>query len=187
MSTTEFLTGKILVSQPLHQEGHFAKSAVLIAQHSKSGAWGVVINKAAKTVNMQNIMSAAGIEYDGDETIYMGGPVEPTRVHVIHTLDWFSPSTLKITDEIGITGDISILAAISAGQGPTLFRTGVGLAVWAAGQLDGEQRGEDPWTKKHQWLTTDATVDLCLTGSGEEQWQRSINESVNQRIATLFD
>ena len=186
MSTTEFLAGKLLVAQPLHQEGHFSKTTVLIAQHSISGAWGVVVNKAAKTVNMQAIMAAAGIEFSGNDVIYIGGPVEPTRVHVIHTLDWFSPSTLRITNDIGITGDISVLAAISQGQGPKLYRAGVGLAVWSAGQLEGEQSGLEPWSSKHQWLTTDATIELCLTGSGEEQWQRAINECVNQRIATLF-
>lgn len=186
MSTTEFLTGKLLVAQPRHQDGHFAKTAVLVAQHSMSGAWGVVVNRAAKTVNMQAIMHAAGIEYDGNEVIYVGGPVEPTRVHVIHSLDWSSHSTLRITDTIGITGDVSVLAAISAGQGPELYRAGVGLAVWSAGQLEGEQSGIEPWTEKHQWLTTDATIELCLTGAGEEQWQRAINECVNQRIATLF-
>lgn len=186
MSASDFLTGQLLVSQPRNQEGHFARTTVLIAQHDLSSAWGVAVNRLAKTLNMQNIMAAAGIEYTGNEPIYVGGPVEPTRVHVVHSLDWFSPSTLRITDDIGITGDVSVLAAIAMNQGPQLYRAGIGLAVWSAGQLEGEQSGEAPWTKKHQWLTTDASIDLCLTGSGEEQWQRAINHCVNQRIATLL-
>jgi putative transcriptional regulator len=135
---------------------------------------------------MQAIMSAAGIEYAGNETIYVGGPVEPTRVHVIHTLDWASSSTLKITNDLGITGDVSVLAAISQGQGPKLYRAGVGLAVWSAGQLEGEQSGIEPWTPAHRWLVADATVDLCLTGAGEEQWQRAIDHCVSQRVSSLF-
>ena len=186
MSTNEFLTGKLLVAPPRNNEGHFAKTTVLIAQHSVSGAWGVVMNRPAKTVTMQAIMSAAGIECATDEIIYVGGPVEPTRVHVVHTLDWESASTLKITGDLGITGDVSVLAAIAGGCGPKMYRAGVGLAVWSAGQLDGEMSGLEPWTASHQWLTTDASVELCLTGGGEEQWQRAINECVNERIATLF-
>jgi putative transcriptional regulator len=186
MSTNEFLTGKLLVAPPRNNEGHFAKTTVLIAQHSVSGAWGVVMNRPAKTVTMQAIMSAAGIECATDEIIYVGGPVEPTRVHVVHTLDWESASTLKITGDLGITGDVSVLAAIAGGCGPRMYRAGVGLAVWSAGQLDGEMSGLEPWTASHQWLTTDASVELCLTGGGEEQWQRAINECVNERIATLF-
>jgi putative transcriptional regulator len=186
MSTTEFLSGKLLISQPKNNEGHFAKGVVLVAQHSISGAWGVVVNRPANTVNMSNIMMAAGIEYNGNETIYVGGPVEPTRVHVIHSMDWFSNSTLRITENIGITGDVSILAAIASGEGPRLYRAGVGLAVWSAGQLEGEQSGKAPWTPTHRWLTTDASIELCLTGSGEEQWQRAIDQCVNQRVASLF-
>ena len=186
MSASDFLTGQLLVAQPRNQDGHFARTTVLIAQHSLSGAWGVIVNRVAKTLTMQSIMAAAGIDYTGDEPIYVGGPVEPTRVHVVHSLDWFSETTLKITDDIGITGDVSVLAAISAGEGPQLYRAGIGLAVWSAGQLEGEQSGLEPWSEKHQWLTTDASMELCLTGGSEEQWQRAINRCVTQRIATLF-
>jgi putative transcriptional regulator len=186
MSTNEFLTGKLLVAPPRNNEGHFAKSIVLIAQHGINGAWGVVVNRPAKTVTMQAIMSAAGIESSTNEIIYVGGPVEPTRVHVVHTLDWESASTLKINGDLGITGDVSVLAAIAGACGPRMYRAGVGLAVWSAGQLDGEMSGLEPWTANHQWLTTDATMELCLTGGGEEQWQRAINECVNERIASLF-
>lgn len=186
MSSNEFLNGKILVAPPKHLEGHFSKTIVLIAQHSLSGAWGVVVNKQARTVNMQNIMNAAGIEYNGKEEIYVGGPVEPTRVQVVHSLDWHSQSTLRITDQIGITGDLSVLAAIAANDGPKFYRAGVGLAVWSAGQLDGEMSGKEPWTKGHQWLTTDANIELCLTGAGEEQWQRAIDDCINHQIANFF-
>lgn len=186
MTSTESLSGKILVAPPKHLEGHFSKTVVLVAQHGLTGAWGVVVNRQARTVNMQNIMNAAGIEYSGHEPIFVGGPVEPTRVQVVHSLDWHSTSTLRITDNIGITGDLSVLAAIAANEGPKLYRAGVGLAVWSAGQLDGEMSGKEPWRKEHQWLTNEATVELCLTGAGEEQWQRAIDECINQRIATLF-
>lgn len=186
MSTSTFLNGQLLISQPKSRDRFFNKAVVLIAQHTEAGAWGVVVNKPAKTVDMTDIMLAAGIEYSTDEKIFVGGPVEPTRVHVIHTLDWTSPSTLVIADNIGITGDVSILSAISTGSGPALYRAGVGLAVWSAGQLEGEQSGMPPWTESHQWLTTPAIVDLCLTGSGLEQWQQAIDANVNQTISMLF-
>lgn len=186
MSVNEFLTGQLLIAQPANQDGHFAKTVVLVAQHSITGAWGVIVNKPSKTVSMPNIMSAAGIDYAGNEMVYTGGPVEPIRVHVVHSMDWFSSGTLKITENIGITGDLSILSAITAGEGPKFYRAGVGLAVWSAGQLEGEQSGLDPWTPNHRWLTTPATIELCLTGSGEEQWQRAIDTCVNQKISSLF-
>lgn len=186
MITNKFLNGKLLVAPPKNQEGHFSKSIVLIAQHSESGAWGVVVNKLSNTVSMQTIMKAAGIESNFDGKVYVGGPIEHTRVQIVHSLDWFNSNTLQITDDIGITGDISILSAIAGGQGPDFFRAGVGLAIWSTGQLEGELSGKSPWTSDNQWLITDSSIEHCLTSNGETQWQRAINECVNRRIATLF-
>ena len=186
MNKQQFLNGQLLIAQPRNQVGPFSKSVILIAQHGATGAWGVIVNRMATSIDMTNVMSAAGIDYPGNESVYIGGPVEPTRVHVIHTLDWSSPGTLRISDNIGITGDVSILAAISQGTGPTLYRAGVGLAVWSAGQLDGEQSGIIPWNENHKWLTTPATIELCLTGAGEDQWQDAINASVSKSVEDFF-
>jgi len=194
MSTFKSLAGQLLIAQPRNIQGHFQKSAIILAQHGPGGAWGVVVNKEAPNVNIKNVMSAAGIDYPDrlmlipgkNGPIYMGGPVEQTRVHVVHTMDWFASSTIQITDRLGITGEMSVLAAISQEEGPELYRIGVGLAAWSAGQLDGEQSGILPWTQDHQWLTTKATEDLVLTGSGDEQWQRCIEACVSNKVAELF-
>lgn len=186
MKHDKFLTGQLLIAQPKMPEGHFSKSVILVAQHNDSGAWGVIINRIARTVKLKHIMEAAGIEFDGEEMAYIGGPVEPTRVQVVHTLDWSSSNTLKINDTLGITGDVSVLAAITRGEGPKLYRAGVGLSVWSAGQLEGEQSGVSPWTPEHRWLTTPTTVDLVLNGLGEEQWQAAIDASVRHRVSELF-
>jgi len=194
MSTFKSLAGQLLIAQPRNNHGHFQKSAIILAQHGPAGAWGVVVNKEAPNVSIKNVMSAAGIDYPDrlmlipgkNGPIYMGGPVEQTRVHVVHTMDWFASSTIQITDRLGITGEMSVLAAISQEEGPELYRIGVGLAAWSAGQLDGEQSGILPWTQDHQWLTTKATEDLVLTGSGDEQWQRCIEACVSNKVAELF-
>jgi len=194
MSTFKNLAGQLLIAQPRCQVGHFQKSVVILAQHGPAGAWGVVVNKVAPSVDIQTVMSAGGIAYPEkflsipgkNGPIYQGGPVEQTRVHVVHSMDWFASSTIQITSEIGITGEMSVLAAISQDEGPEMWRIGVGLAAWSAGQLDGEQSGIAPWSPDHQWLTTHATKDLVLSGSGEEQWQRCIDACVTDKIAELF-
>lgn len=186
MTVFNSLAGQILVSQPKNTSPHFSKSVILVTQHGVNGAWGVVVNRESNTLDIQAVMKAAGIEYSGNSKVYIGGPVEPTRVHVVHSMDWSSASTLQITPELGITGDLSVLAAICHNEGPTLWRAGIGLSAWSAGQLDGEQSGIAPWTAEHKWLTAPATVDICLSGTGEEQWQRAISHCVNNKIADLF-
>lgn len=186
MTAFNSLTGNILVTQPKTNSNHFSKSVILVAQHGVNGAWGVTVNKEANALDIRAVMAAAGIEFNSNQRVYVGGPVEPTRVHVVHSMDWFSSSTLQITPELGITGDVSVLAAISQGEGPALWRVGIGLAAWSAGQLEGEMSGMHPWTQDHQWLMAPANPEICLVGTGEEQWQRAISHCVNQKIATLF-
>jgi putative transcriptional regulator len=186
MTGFKSLAGQILVSQPKNLSPHFARSVVLVTQHGVNGAWGVIVNHESNTIDIKAVMSAAGIDYGGYSKVYLGGPVEPTRVHVVHTMDWFSSSTMQVTPEIGITGDLTILSAIAGGEGPEMWRVGVGLAAWSAGQLDGEQSGISPWNPDHRWLTAPATADICLSGTGEEQWQRAISHCVNNQISSLF-
>jgi len=186
MTVFNSLAGNILVTQPKTHSNLFSKAVILVVQHGVNGAWGVTVNREASSLDIRAVMAAAGIEYNNPAKVYVGGPVEPTRVHVVHSLDWSSPSTLPITPELGITGDMSVLAAISQGEGPALYRIGIGLAAWSAGQLEGEMSGQHPWTVDHQWLTAPATSEVCLIGTGEEQWQLAINHCVNQKISTLF-
>ena len=194
MTINKSLAGHILVSQPKSTNSHFQKSVILVAQHGPAGAWGVIVNKEASRLDLRSVMSAAGIDYPEhlmripgkNGPVCLGGPVEPSRVHVVHTLDWFSSGTIRITDEIGITGEMSILTAIANDEGPEIWRVGVGLAAWSAGQLDGEMSGVSPWTPDHQWLTCPATVELVLSGNGDEQWQRAIDSCVNTKISEFF-
>lgn len=186
MSENKFLNGQLLISQPNSKDKYFSKSVILVAQHSTSGAWGVVLNRQAKTVTLSGLMNAVGMNYSPQTPVYVGGPVEPTRVHVVHSLDWASPSTLEINNEIGITGDMSVFAAICANTGPKNFRVGFGLSAWTAGQLEGEQSGAFPWNKEHQWLTVPATLDLCLSGTAEQQWIEAITASIEYRVSNIF-
>ena len=181
------LTGHILCSQPKCLDAFFNKSVVVIAQHSEKHSWGVMVNKVHPDFNIGTLMANAGVAYPDDpRPIFIGGPVEPGRVHVIHSLDWQGSSTIAVTHDIGITGDISILAAIAGGQGPSLYRICAGLCVWGPGQLDGEQKGIPPWKPEHRWLDAPATLEAIFDQNGEEQWQKSIEIVANSVISTWF-
>jgi putative transcriptional regulator len=181
------LTGHILCSQPKCIDSFFSNSVIVIAKHTNEGSWGLMVNKPHDHITVSDVMSSSGIKYPHDTNpIYKGGPVEPHRVHVIHTLDWKSANTIAVTPDMGITGDISVLAAIAGGQGPELYRIVAGFCAWGAHQLDGEYKGLPPWKLEHRWLDAPANIESVFNQNGEDQWRKSIDIVANSVISTWF-
>lgn len=179
------LTGHILAMPPAGSDPDsvFTRSVVLIVSHKKEGAWGLIVNKRNPRISLDIVMQSAGIEYPHAESTYVGGPVEPQRVYIVHTLDWRSQSTVAVTPEIGITGDMSVLAAISQGEGPKLYRACIGISGWAPGQLDGEYKGLPPWNAKRSWLDAPATIDAVFNSNGDEQWEQAIDIIATSKVS----
>jgi len=162
------LTGHILCAQPQSIDPYFARSVIAVAAHDSSHSWGLIVNKVHPNITITNIMQTTGIDY------------------VVHTLDWKGHSTVAVTPDIGITGDVSILAAIAGGEGPNLYRIVAGLCVWGPGQLDGEYKGLPPWKLEHRWLDAPATIESVFNEKGDSQWQKSIEIVANSVISTWF-
>jgi putative AlgH/UPF0301 family transcriptional regulator len=91
---------------------------------------------------------------------------------------------MKITDDIGISKDVSILAAIASGEGTALFIACVGNCAWAPGQLDGEMSGEMPWHQNTSWLDTPASIESVFNLTEEEQWQRAIEIVAHDKVSS---
>ena len=179
------LTGHILAMPPASNSPNniFTRSVVLIVQHKLDGAWGLIVNKKNPKVTLETVMHSVGIEHPYHESTYVGGPVENQRVFVVHTLDWRGSNTIPITPEIGVTGDISILAAINQGEGPKLFRTCIGMCGWAPKQLDGEYKGLPPWNVKTSWIDAPATIDSVFNLSDDDQWEQAIDIIATSKVS----
>ena len=178
------LTGNIIVSQPKSEDPYFSQSLILIAKHSPSGAWGIMVNKPTTAINLESIMRSVGVLSHKQDKVFIGGPVDSHRVHILHSLDWSSSTTMAITDDIGVTNDVGILTAIAANEGPALFRTCVGMCGWEAGQLEGEIRGDAPWKQQNRWLNTTATIQSVFHLNEAEQWQQGIELVAKDKISS---
>ena len=182
MNNVEKYAGSLLISSPVCSvRDPYYRSVVLVAQHSAQGSWGMVLNRPSRRLSISDVMSSAGIESDNSEKIFLGGPVEPSRVHVVHSLDWESESTLRVTDNIGITGDKTILAALACNDGPKHYRVGIGLTVWVAGQIEKEVREANV-----KWVISDSTLDGAFYKDGTLQWESCINDFVNRAVSRYF-
>ena len=182
--------GKILVSQPKCDAHFFKESCVLIAKHSQQGAWGVTLNKPIKNMDcdLKDVLEHIGMEnpMNINAPLYAGGPVEKSRVCLLHSNDWSSSSTIEITKDVSITTDISVLAALVQGQGPSKFKIFCGLSTWVNGQLEGEMKGAEPWSPQHRWLTDPVSEHNVFDIDDNSLWPSLLSEAVTLEVKEWF-
>jgi len=179
--------GYLLAAHPKRPDALLRRGVILVLDHGVNGAIGLQINKSfTNDITFQRVMENVNLSIDIDCPLYNGGTESANRIHVVHSLDWYSPTTTKITESIGVSNDLSVLAAISRNEGPEFFRACAGFTQWMPGHLDGEVSGEDPWTINHSWSYTPASIETVFRLDDIEQWHKVISESSRLQIANWF-
>lgn len=188
MQHLEDLTGQLLVAIPNTAHTAYSRGIMLVTSHWPSGAASCMINRPVSELNcsVSNVMHSSGIEHINKSPVFNGGPDELGRIQFIHTLDWQCPSTKIITKEIGVTQEVSILAAIANDEGPKNWRCVMGHRISGPGHLDGEMAGVKPWLPEHRWLMIPATVETVFGQIGDQQWLNAINIGTKQEVANWF-
>ncbi len=165
------LTGQLLVAMPQMMDPRFARSVVYVCAHSEdAGAMGLVINKLLPSVTMEELLSHLKLEpsrLDRSRPVHFGGPVEPGRGFVLHTVDYREEATLTVGEEFAVTATLDILRAIGKGEGPRRNLLALGYAGWAPGQLDAEMQANG-------WLCVTADSDLVFDSDFDAKWQRAL-------------
>ena len=172
------LIGNLLVANPLNPQDNLSFGVVLIVSQSSKTTIGIRLNLPSKIVPLESVFEQMGLDYSGEEFLYTGGNTDRSKVHVIHSLDWTAPTTVYITDEIGITGDVSVLEAISDGCGPKQFRACSGFWVWDNDLLHRQISIQDLDTI-HSWELAPATAELVFEYDKLDQWHQAVEASAN--------
>ncbi len=132
------LTGMFLIAVPSLKDPNFERTVVLICDHSKDGAFGLVINRILLS-SFLPLSSGLNIkECNTDLPVYYGGPVKPEQGYILYSSsDNYYPS-IKINEDLVLTTAKEILIDIAAGKGPGQFLFTLGFAGWSPGQLEYE-------------------------------------------------
>lgn len=165
------LTGKLLIAMPGMGDPRFDQSVVLICAHSPEGAMGLIVNKPTQEVMLEDMLDQLSIAH-GPESRQMGvsfgGPVEPGRGFVLHSLDYVSfVNTLKVEGKFGMTATMDILEALAGGKGPERALVVIGYAGWGPGQLEEE-------LAQNAWLTCDADMELVFDLPDQSKWDGAL-------------
>jgi putative transcriptional regulator len=154
----ESARGQLLVAGPTLLDPNFWRTVVLVVEHSDEGALGLVLNRPSETVVSDAVPELEDL-IDGDELLYIGGPVQPAAVVVLARFEDPSDSALIAFDDVGVLASGESTASSDIVEG----RAFVGHAGWGSGQLDSEiERGD--------WILEPARREDAFTESPQDLW-----------------
>lgn len=179
--------GHLLAASPTNPKDSFGQSVILLTSCDEVTT-GIQINYPYTMIKLDSVVKSMGISWDTDDELWFGGVHSPSRVHFVHTTDWIGYNTTKISDELAVTNDISILAALSDGEGPARYRACAGCYVWHTEDLELQlsKPSETTTRSKYRWEVTPATVDLIFNYRNTEQWRQVLAESIRYQVAQYF-
>lgn len=149
---TGSLLGSLLVATPLLRDPSFERSVVLIVAHERSGAMGVVLNRATEVPVSDVLGEWAGLAQD-PAVLFEGGPVQPDSAICVARA---RPGAGRLA---GFQPFFGRLGTVDLGREPDQIRGRVdgvrvfaGYAGWSPQQLDGE-------VEQEAWITEAAHPD----------------------------
>jgi putative transcriptional regulator len=165
------LAGQLLVATPDLEGPTFTRTVIYMVRHdARTGAMGLVVNRHLGEVPMAVLLKQSGLPSEGAKgsvRLHVGGPVEATRIVVLHTDDYAGPDTVKVANGVAITSDPSILQSIAEGKGPRRARFTLGYAGWAPGQLEAEMEAG-------YWIVVPSDAAIVFDDANETKWDRAM-------------
>ncbi|MDB5389835.1 MAG: hypothetical protein JWM11_5481 [Planctomycetaceae bacterium] len=152
------LTGQFLISAKHLRDPNFYKTVVLMVEHNKSGAMGLIVNRPS-IVTVSRALQGHFELPDTDQVVFTGGPVEKAALFILHDSPDFDGTESSVVPGLYVGNSASvfeeIVRAVADGTSHLKFRIFAGCAGWSAGQLEGEiSRGD--------WLTVPATTEVLF-------------------------
>lgn len=172
MTVASFLTGQLLLAMPGIGDPRFEHAVIAMCAHDEQGALGIGIGHVLDGIGLHKLMDQLGIDpgVAPDGPVHFGGPVEPARGFVLHSIDWAGEGTVQAAGRWALTGTQDILKAIATGTGPARWLVALGYAGWAGGQLDEEMH-------HHGWHPVETDDDLLYSVPAQERWTRAFHSS----------
>ena len=159
------LRGQLLIAGATLPDPNFARTVVLVCEHSEEGALGLVLNRAGELSVAQSAPELAPLIGD-DAMIDEGGPVQPDALLVLAEFEDPVDAAIPVLGPVGLMGDGShIEDLIGATRRARAF---AGYAGWGPGQLDAELARND-------WFVAPAGIDDIFDPDADELWQRVLS------------
>ena len=170
------LQGHLLIASPHLGDPNFARSVVLMVEHQREGALGLVLNHPSPQTIANIWAELSGKSSDRTDFIYVGGPIEGPLM-AIHTTAPMGESEI-VPGLWFATHRDHINTLVESAETP--FRLFSGYSGWSAGQLEAEMEAggwitrqaskEDDEKEAGGWLTLSASAEFVFSTEDDELW-----------------
>ena len=172
MSNSNFLSGNIICALPQLKDIFFSKSIIYITHHNKSGAIGIVLNYKIMNVNSNDLFQQLNISIQNPKefSLHIGGPMSQNNGFILHTKEYKTKDTIKISKQINLSCSTKIFEDIAENNGPRKFFISLGYAGWGPGQLEKE-------FIDNSWIKMNEKLDLIFDIDVEKRWDHAIKNT----------
>jgi putative transcriptional regulator len=153
-----WLSGQLLVASPTIGDPSFSRSVVLIVDHDRDGALGIVLNRPTETTVQVAVPEIATL-FDDDDVVHDGGPVQPDAL--LTMAEFRDPADAALL----VLGRIGMVRGDHDPREPNVARARAyaGYAGWAPKQLEEERARGD-------WIVTAARPDDLFRANADDLW-----------------
>ena len=172
------LRGQLLLDSGQLSGSFFHRTVVLICQHDGEGAFGLVLNRPTDN-KVGEALVADLPDSLKDQTLYLGGPVQPTALSYLHTDSFIPDASVLPNLDLGhsLESLVDLAQSFSVTQQVRLY---AGYAGWSPGQLEDE-------IKRKAWVTHPASLDLVFHAESKDLWRRILRLKDHWRYRLLAE
>ncbi len=160
--------GRFLIAGRRLLDPNFRETVVLLIRYGTTGAMGVVINRPMQ-VKLSDVLPDIKELKGRQETLYLGGPVEPAKMLFLMKSAKTPPESMLIFGDVYLSASRDELRRLAKSTNTQeKFRIFAGYAGWAPRQLESEcGRGD--------WHVLDADAETLFDRKASEIWPELIH------------
>ena len=167
----ESLAGKLLVASPRLNDPNFSRTVVLLVEHDRGGALGLVLNRPGNEsldAMWEDLVDGA---CPHDLAVMVGGPLEGPLL-ALHADSALAERGIVPGVFLAMRKDF-IVSLVVDGSRP--LRVFAGYSGWGSGQLEAEVAADD-------WTIAEATSELVFADT-HSMWQRVTTQIADTKLA----
>ena len=166
--------GQLLVSEPSLADPNFRCTVVLVTEHDEKGAFGLVVNRPGGQTVADLWSGLTGEPCLSEAPVFIGGPVEPPAVFILHNRSDLSDGAEAVIDGLYMGSSLELLQTLIEDEGSAIwadqqiYRVFCGYSGWGGGQLEGELAAGG-------WVVQPAKAEYIFQTKSPELWKNSMD------------